>query len=368
MKTTGTKKIEVLLEKGLSEGAYPGAVLLVSHQGELAFFVAIGHAALTPHTVPMSKETIFDLASLTKPLGMTLAMMKLVEEGRVELDEPIGNILGKVVPEDKAKITPRLLLSHASGLPDWEPFYSRLEGVPPGMRKQTVRDWILKTPLTGTPGPAACYSDLGFMLLEWIVEKRSGMTLKQFLEEQFYGPLALKHTFFYDRSSPTSFAQENFAATEACPRRKVILQGMVHDENAYAMGGYSGHAGLFGTTRDVFEITRFLVATYLGKQQDLLAPKTVRTFFTRQKNPENTTWALGWDTPSRENSSAGKYFSQKSVGHLGFTGTSLWIDLEKEVVVIFLTNRVHPTRENEMIRAFRPRLHDQVMKTLGLSY
>jgi len=367
MKTKDPTKLKLLLENGLSEGVYPGAVLLVAQQGKRVFFRAAGHAVLTPHTVPMKKETIFDLASLTKPLGTTLAMMKLVEEEKVKLDEPISHILGGVVPTDKQAITPRLLLSHASGLPDWEPFFSRLDDIPPDERKKTVRDWILKIPLTGTPGHETRYSDLGFMLLEWIVEKRSGLLLNRFLEGQFYGPLGLKHTFFYDRQTQTPFGHEEFAATESCPWRKIILQGMVHDENAYAMGGYSGHAGLFGTARDVWEMAHFLVATYLGERQDLLSSETVRTFFTQQENPKNTTWALGWDTPSRKNSTAGHYFSEKSVGHLGFTGTSLWMDLEKRVVVIFFTNRLHPTRENEKIRAFRPRLHDQVMEALGLN-
>jgi CubicO group peptidase (beta-lactamase class C family) len=367
MKTRNLNQLKILLESGLSEGVYPGAVLLVAHQGERIFFEAAGHALVMPHAVPMKKETIFDLASLTKPLGTTLAVMKLVEEEQVRLDEPLDNILGKVVPPDKQAITPRLLLSHASGLPDWEPFFSRLEGVEPGIRKQTVREWILKTGLTCIPGREARYSDPGFMLLEWVIEECSGMTLNRFLQERFYGPLGLRHTFFYDRDTRAPFGDEEFAATEACPWRKIVLQGKVHDENAYAMGGYSGHAGLFGTTRDVYKLAGFLVAAYLGKGKNLLAPKTVRTFFTRQGSPKNTTWALGWDTPSRENSSAGKYFSQESVGHLGFTGVSLWIDLKKRVVVIFLTNRVHPTRENEKIRPFRPRLHDRVMEVLGLT-
>jgi serine-type D-Ala-D-Ala carboxypeptidase len=367
MKAEDLNELKILLETGLSEGVFPGAVLLVAKQDNVVFFRAAGHAVLTPKAFPMRKETIFDLASLTKPLATTLAMMKLVEAGRVDLDEPITNILGKVVPEDKQTITPRLLLSHASGLPDWEPFFTRLEGIPPGERKQTVRDWVLKTPLTSVPGKEGRYSDLGFMVLEWIIEKHSGLLINRFVREQFYGPLGLEHTFFYERESRAPFGPEKFAATEGCPWRKTVLQGRVHDENAYAMGGYSGHAGLFGTARDVFEITRFLFATYLGKGPGLLAPETVRAFFTKQGNPKQSTWALGWDTPSRENSSAGKYFSEKSVGHLGFTGTSLWMDLEKGVVVIFFTNRIHPTRENEKIRAFRPRLHDRVMEVLGLT-
>ena len=137
------------------------------------------------------------------------------------------------------------------------------------------------------------------------------------------------------------------------------------DENAYAVGGYSGHAGLFGTAEEVYEIVKLLKEHYLGVLQDHLNPKIVRTFFTRQERTEGSTWALGWDTPSIKNSSSGRFFSENSVGHLGFTGTSVWMDLEKDVVVILLTNRIHPTRDNEKIRAFRPKIHDLIMKELN---
>ncbi len=138
----------------------------------------------------------------------------------------------------------------------------------------------------------------------------------------------------------------------------------MHDENAYAVGGYSGHAGLFGTAEEVCKIIKLLREHYFGMQQDYLKPETVRTFFTRQDKVEGSTWALGWDTPSLKDSSSGRFFSENSVGHLGFSGTSVWMDLEKDVVVILLTNRVHPTRANEKIRAFRPMIHDLIMKEL----
>ncbi|MBU1964673.1 MAG: serine hydrolase [Proteobacteria bacterium] len=154
---------------------------------------------------------------------------------------------------------------------------------------------------------------------------------------------------------------DQFAPTEFCPWRKRVIQGEVHDENAYSVGGYSGHAGLFSRACDLFTLTEMLIGHYYGKRDDFLKPETVRTFFSRQKLVKDSTWALGWDTPSPCNSSAGDSFSRESVGHLGFTGTSVWIDLHRKILVIFLTNRVHPTRTNRKIREFRPALHNLIM-------
>ncbi len=358
------EKLDILLEEGVTTGVYPGAVLLIGSQGETVFFRAVGNAVLKPQPVPMKRETIFDLASLTKPLATTVAMMKLVDQGDIDLDEPIRGLLPGVGGKDKQGMTPRLLLSHASGLRDWEAFYCRLNEVPREQRKQRVREWIVDSPLVFSPGSRALYSDLGFMLLEWIIEQKTGRDLDQFLREELYGPLGLG-LFFCDLSSPVHLDKTAFAATEFCPWRKRILLGEVHDENACAVGGYAGHAGLFGTAADVGNIGGFLLRCYNGSQGEMLRPDTVQTFFSRQRNPEDTTWALGWDTPSRSGSSAGSFFSEKSVGHLGFTGTSLWMDLEKQVMVILLTNRIHPSRENEKIKVFRPRLHDLVMEMLG---
>ena len=153
--------------------------------------------------------------------------------------------------------------------------------------------------------------------------------------------------------------------TEDCPWRERVIRGEVHDENAFALGGYSGHAGLFGTVDDVYHIVNMLRGHYRGGRRDFFRPETVRDFFRRQDLVPGCTWALGWDTPSEESSSAGNYFSRNSVGHLGFTGTSVWMDLDKDVIVILLTNRIHPTRNNERIKAFRPKLHDTVMEELG---
>lgn len=361
------EKLRLLLQEGLATHVFPGAVLLVLHQDGEILFEAVGHAALEPDPLPMRKTTVFDLASLTKPLATSLAFMKLVDLGLIDLDEPLAELFPEIKERDKQDITPRHLLSHSSGLRDWEPFYSTLDGVLPGKRKQRVRERILGSSLLFPTGSKTLYSDLGFMVLEWIVERRTGATLDHFLQEQLYGPLGLKDLFLYDLAGPVRPEKTVFAATELCPWRGRVLQGEVDDENAYAMGGYSGHAGLFGTAEEVGKVARFLLQRYRGKGRALLGRDTVRSFFSRQDEPKETTWALGWDTPSPSGSSTGSFFSKKSVGHLGFTGTSLWIDLVKDVIVVFLTNRVHPSRENEKIRNFRPRLHDCVMEVLGFA-
>jgi CubicO group peptidase (beta-lactamase class C family) len=143
------------------------------------------------------------------------------------------------------------------------------------------------------------------------------------------------------------------------------MRGYVHDENAYVLGGYSGHAGLFGTAEEVYLLIDLLRVHFLGQRSDYLRPETVKTFFSRQDVVNGSTWALGWDTPSTQDSSSGRYFSSNSVGHLGFTGTSIWMDFEKDIIVVFLTNRIHPTRNNEKIKAFRPKIHDVIMEELG---
>jgi CubicO group peptidase (beta-lactamase class C family) len=356
--------IETLLSEGVRDGAYPGAVLLVAQGGNIVFFKKEGHRVLIPSSAPMYKDVIFDLASLTKPLATTLAIMKLVDEGKIHLDQPLPSLLFKALPRDKDTITPRLLLSHSAGFADWEPLYLALDHLSEEKRKPIVRERLLDMPLTYEPGKQCLYSDLGFMILEWIVEETTGIQLHRFLNLHFYSPLLFNRTFLSNDTSKALFKEDQFAATEACPWRKKVLLGSVHDENAFAVGGYSGHAGLFGTAEEVYALVNLLRLHFRGEREDYLNPNTVKTFFSRQGIVEGSTWALGWDTPSPRESSSGRYFSAKSVGHLGFTGTSVWMDLEQDVIVIFLTNRIHPSRNNEKIKAFRPKLHDLIMEEL----
>jgi len=394
-------KILKLLEEGVAEGVFPGAVLLVAQAGQVVFLHAAGYRRLIPAKTPMGTKTIFDLASLTKPLATTLAVMKLVDDGRLGLDDPLGVVLKGESLGEKAGLTCRLLLCHAAGLPDWNPLYLRLVDHPPTQRKRVVRAWIIEEPFAYSPGEGTLYSDLGFMILEWVIEEMAGKRLAEYVGETFYRPLGLKRTFFSknpprppfakggdertggrealdshfrrnnddgglgDPSFGKGFRVEEFAATEECPWRKKVIQGDVGDENAYALGGYSGHAGLFSTAEEVHVIVNLLREHYLGKRSDFLRPGTVREFFRRQGIVEASDWALGWDTRALQGSSAGRHFSRGSVGHTGFTGTSIWMDLEKDVVAVLLTNRVHPTRNNDRIKVFRPRIHDTIMEALG---
>lgn len=364
MKEEYQAKIKDLIEQGTGEGVFPGAQLLVARGDEIIFWEAMGWRSLFPNRQSMEKETIFDLASLTKPLATTLALMKQVDSGNLFLDQPLTTLLREPLSSDKGAITPRLLLCHSAGFTDWKPFYLDLVNHEPGMRKDILRGSILQDPLEYPPGDKVLYSDLGFMILEWVVEKASGMTLPIYVERHFYGPLSLQKTFFVGGNRQDRSPTQTFASTEECPWRNRIIQGEVHDENAHALGGYSGHAGLFGTVHEVYKVVNLLREHYFGNRQDYLKPETVRTFFTRQNKVKGSTWALGWDTPDPKDSSSGHLFSKTSVGHLGFTGTSVWMDLEKDVIVVLLTNRIHPTRNNEKIREFRPKLHDTVMKAL----
>jgi len=358
-------EIKDLLLSGLKRKVYPGAVLIVARDNEVVFFHTIGNRSIIPGPLPMEKDTIFDLASMTKPLATTLAVMRLVDDGLLDLDAPISSIIQPFPWMDKAGITPRLLLTHSSGLADWKPLYLNLIQLPPEERKPTARRLIMEEPLSREPRSVSLYSDLGFMLLEWIIERASGRDFSSFLNAALYRPLGLQSLHLDAVDRVPAYPQDLYAATEDCPWRKEIMQGHVHDENAYALGGHSGHAGLFGTASDVLALATMVLNAYHGDGTAPIARETARSFLSRQGLVPNSTWALGWDTPSLKGSSSGNLFSSSSVGHTGFTGTSIWIDLERRVAVVFLTNRVHPTRSNQTIKGFRPELHNLIMRELG---
>ena len=373
----GQKIIEVL-QRGIDDAVFPGAVALVTWRGKIVFFEHVGYRSLVPHRAPMKRDTVFDLASLTKVMATTPAIMKLVDEGRIALDDPLSELIPHANLGDKKELTLRLLLTHSAGLADWKPFYEKLRDHLLKERKRLLREWIIEEPFAYQPGKGSLYSDLGFMLLEWVIEERTRETLPDFVQRNFYGPLGLKRTLFRGTSEEGNpprphftkggkMSTEEFAATEHCHWRKRVLQGEVHDDNAWTLGGYSGHAALFSTAEEIYVIANMLREHYLGKRNDFFKPETVREFFRRQEIIKGSDWALGWDTRALEGSSAGKYFSRDSVGHTGFTGTSIWMDLEKDVIAILLSNRVHPKRDNDKIKQFRPVFHDAVMEELGLS-
>ncbi len=355
------KSARDLMRQGLVDGVFPGGALLVAEEGGVVFLEAFGLARLAPER-PMTPDAVFDLASLTKPLATTVALMLLVQGGTVHPDQTLGNAIPDFLGTHKASITIRQLLSHTSGLPDYRPYYKQVAKFPRSERKGLLRSLLLSEELIHEPGDACIYSDVGFMILEWLVEVTAQKPLDSFVEESVYGPLGLKHLFFVPLHSGAG-KNVSYVATADCPWRGKILDGEVHDENAHVVGGVAGHAGLFGAAQDVYRLLNELLNVYAGKPHTGLFDRgVVQTFLERQSDLGS--WALGFDTPTRPDSSSGQHFSDLSVGHLGFTGTSFWMDLVKNVVVILLTNRIHPNPENERIKAFRPLLHDAVMEAL----
>ena len=351
------KDIDGLMKGAVSGNVFPGGVLLVSVDGAIVFFEAYGVENLYSGK-PVTKETVFDLASLTKPLATTFAVMKLIQRSHLALNQNLGSILPSFKNTDKEKIRIEQLLYHNSGLPDYRPYYKLVRNLEPGQRKDVLRELLVKEPLAHPPGRQVVYSDLGFMVLCWAVETASGTRLDHFVMETIYRPLNLKTLFFMpiDKDPP----RFSFAATERCPWRGIVLEGIVHDDNAYSAGGIEGHAGLFGTAEDVFCLLSELSACYRGESsKKIFDSKLTRHFLRRNKH---TGRALGFDTPSLTDPSCGRFFSEKTVGHLGFTGTSFWMDLGRNMMVILFTNRIHPSRDNNRIKAFRPILHDAVME------
>ena len=366
----------------IRRGAFSGASLLISRGWTPDFEREWG--TVESGGVPVTQSTRFDLASLTKPLVTAPLCIAALERGTLNLDDPLSRFFPGSVPGDKERITVRSLLSHSSGLPAYEPYYLELIKLPPGARPHALASMILQTPLDSQPGETANYSDLGFMLLGLILERQMGSRLDRLAQDVLFARLGIDELHFCpiderrtedggdeteDGGRKTDIPSSDFryAATQLCPWRKRLLFGEVDDENAWTLNGVSGHAGLFGTARGVFKLLSFLWNIYEGSLTDPLWPRElVRLFWTRTEVAEGLSdWCLGYDTPSREGySSAGRYFSRNTIGHLGFTGVSFWLDLGKRVLVILLTNRVHPTRQNDEIRQLRPVLHDIVMEAL----
>lgn len=352
--------VDQLMRKAVDQRIFPGAVLLVARSGEVIWHEAYGMADLFSAR-PVKRETVFDLASLTKPLVTAAVIMLLVQQGRMDLNRPVQEYWPSFNANGRESITLRHLLSHTAGLPAWRPFYLRLAQIPWDRRADKLRDWILSEPLDCAAGKRAEYSDLGYLVLQWIVEQVVRDRLGRYWAASIAAPLKIDSLFFIE--SDHALPPERFAATELCPLRGRLLIGEVHDDNAYMLGGQAGHAGLFGTAHGVWMLLQEFLSVEQGDDRcGIFERQVLDVFFRRQFG---TTWALGFDTPAAQGSSAGNHFSAGSVGHLGFTGTSFWIDRQRQVIVILLTNRVHPSRYNVAIKGFRPGLHDAVMHAIG---
>jgi serine-type D-Ala-D-Ala carboxypeptidase len=352
-------EIDNLMLEAIKKFVFPGAVLLFSKEGLILFHKAYGVGNIFSR-YPVSLHTLFDLASLTKPLATATSIMALLRDGKLALENQIGQILPEFKKSEKNEIRIEHLLSHTSGLPDYYPFYKVLEKYPVHERKPHLRYLLINVPLKNPIGQTRLYSDLGFMILSWIIERTAKYKIDRFVNDEVFKPLGLRNLFYQNLNEKKKNIR--YAATEMCPWRKTLIEGVVHDENAFVVGGIEGHAGLFGTAEDVHRLLDHILTIYADALfKGIFPAHFVKIFLQRFKNFDRT---LGFDTPSEKNSSSGHLFSPKSVGHLGFTGTSFWMDLQRSIIVILLTNRIHPDRKNENIKIFRSALHDAIMSKI----
>ena len=365
------------MQQGVEEGVFPGAVLLVEHKGKRVHHAAYGCACLVPEREPVTVDTIYDLASLTKPLATATAAAFLVADGKLGLDDPLERFVPELTQDALRKATIRHLLNHTSGLPAWRPLYERIVLDGRKLREQSlssrraaIYDAIHREPLADPVGGRCVYSDLGFILLGEIVERIVKQEWAAFIHGEVFSRLGVRDLFYMSEGGPTggvSIAGRQFAATEQDEWRDRIIRGEVHDENAAVMGGVSAHAGLFGTADAVAKAVSQWLAAVRGEASPIPV-SWAKEFVRKQGIDPIGSWALGWDTPSTGPggmpSSSGAHFSPASFGHLGYAGTSVWVDPERELIVVLLTNRVHPTRKNDNIRAFRPAIHDVIFKNV----
>jgi CubicO group peptidase (beta-lactamase class C family) len=351
MAPTITAHLDGIVAGAVAAGITPGAVLAVGRHGRLLHLRGYGALDPEPEAAPADPRTIYDLASLTKVVATTTAAMILEEEGRLDLDRPVREYLPELDSPEKAPITPRMLLIHQAGFEAFAPLYQSFRG-----REQYLRE-INERPLRWEPGTRTEYSDWDLILMQLVLERITGETLDAFLRERVFQPLGMHDTGF----NPPAVLHERVAPTEIQEFRGGKVHGEVHDENAWAMGGVAGHAGLFSTASDLSTFARMMLQGGAVDGVRILRPETIARWTARQGR--SSTRALGWDTPSPRGS-AGRYFSARSFGHTGFTGTSLWLDPEKGVHVILLTNRVNPTRENTGIAGLRTAVADAVQEAI----
>ncbi len=346
-----------VVDSAVHNGAAPGAVVGVSVRGQ-RFFHASGKIGFE-ETAPVGPGTVYDLASLTKVVALTTLTMMAVDQGLIHLDDSVSHYLPAFAGGAKSGVTIRHLLTHSSGLPAHRPLWREAPTAAAAI------PLVLSTPLDTVPGARMVYSDLGAIMLTQIVEQVFGQRIDRLFAAKVAGPLGLKSTRFLP---PKSWIKR-IAPTERDPWRGRLIRGQVHDENAAFLGGSSGHAGLFSTAEDLIVFGEWLLRqrevrggeTTSGPRLDAAV---VREFTRRQEVVLGSSRALGWDTPS-PGSSAGTRISPESFGHTGFTGTSIWLDPTRGLVVVLLTNRVNPTRDNPRLAPLRPMVADKVVALLG---
>ncbi len=352
----------IMINDAVADSAFPGGVLLAAKNGKIFIHEAFGY-----HTYAKEKPTglgnIFDLASLTKVISTASAIMKLFDEGKIDLDDPVGKYIPEFIDqkleglERRKLVTIKHLLTHTSGLPPFKLYYE-IEG------DSTARiDSVYKTKLDSIPGEKMVYSDIGFILLGKIVERVSDKPLDQFVKDEIFIPLGMIDTYY----NPSEIKLKRIVPTEYSEIEGGFIHGYVHDENAHSLGGVAGHAGLFSTADDLAIFSQMMLNGGKYSEENLFSDETI-DLFTQSHNPNDNSRCLGWDSPNGT-SSGGVYLSDSSYGHTGFTGTSLWIDPENDIFVILLTNAVHPHREwkNPKYYDWRQRIHSAVYEALGFT-
>ncbi|MEO5936885.1 MAG: serine hydrolase domain-containing protein [Terriglobales bacterium] len=335
----------------------PGGVVLMTAHGAIRHNEAFGRFTFASDAPSITPDTVFDLASVTKVVATTTMAMLLCERGKLALDEPVITVVPEFAGPDprRGKVTFRMLLAHSSGLPPHERFFE----------KHTTKDSLLRAVFTSPlqtgppitdPGARVEYSDLGFILMGVALERIANESLDVFCSREVFGPLGMAHTRF---NPPAGWKDHIPPTLDDHYFRHRIIQGEVNDENCFVLGGVAGHAGLFAPAGDV---AKFALCLLRGGAP-ILRPETIKLFTQRQALPAGTSRALGWDTPSSP-SQSGKHFSPDSFGHLGFTGTSLWIDPERDVSITLLTNRTWPDAQSQVIKQVRPAVHDAMMEVI----
>lgn len=347
-------KPAALIGTAISRHAFPAAAIEVGRRDRVVWRQSFGRLTYLPDATLTTDDSIFDLASLTKVLATTPLIMRAVDAGVIQLDDRVGDRLSMWRGSDRVHVTVRDLLAHASGLTSYLPFFRDYRG------RQEFERAICTLPLEYTPRTQSIYSDLGFMLLGFILEDVNGAPLAQQFE-------TLKASVRLEPDERIAFNpprdwRERTAPTELDLWRGRLLQGDVHDENAWALGGAAGHAGLFATASAVGAFARAMLDGLAGRGS-LAAPNTMAEFTARGTVPGSSR-ALGWDT-MLPTSSCGTKLSPRAIGHTGFTGTSLWIDPEQDLYVVLLTNRVHPARDNDAIQPVRRNVHDAIVEALA---
>ena len=341
-----SEPITEMLASRIEAGDFPSAVYLIAENGKAVFADALGDAVREPEPHPATLNTIYDLASLTKPLITGLLCAQLVERGELSLDNPVADYLPEFDRADKRAITIRRLLTHTSGLPPWRPLYLLTNGA-----KEAALETIAAEQLQYTPGERVTYSDLGFITLGFLLQRLTGQTLAVLAQKEIFTPLRLQHTFFNpDIAARTGVAAcENGNAYERdmCERdfagrpygdwRNEVIWGEVHDGNAYFLGGVAGHAGLFSNATETMELAN----QFIGSRSQLLKPETGELFRQNMTEGLNEARSFAWQLALTRDSTAGSSLPLDAFGHTGFTGTSCWIDAEGERVFILLTNRTH---------------------------